>query len=108
MNRKGTVSQNTITPKATNAPTATKEKNIAQVKNVVCFKGYGHEHFRNECPNASAFTLQEWKKIQYKIRSKAMLINRNGREEVILPSTTANDLEWSYCVNDLGLLERME
>ena len=78
------------------------------MKIVVYFKCHGHGHINNECPNARAFLLKEWKDIQEITGSKAMLISRNGKEEVVWPSNIDDDPEGSYCVNDLGILERME
>ena len=33
-------------------------------KNVVCFKCHGHGHYKNECPNSRAFTIQEWREFK--------------------------------------------
>ena len=33
------------------------------MKDVVCFKCHGHGHYKNECPNASAFAQREWVEI---------------------------------------------
>ena len=37
-----------------------------------------------------------------------MLVSRNRREEVIWPSTSKDDPDSSYCINDEGTLETFE
>lgn len=72
---------------------------------MVCFKCHGHGHLKRDCPNARAFTLQEWKEITEGNRPKAMLISRDGREEIMGPFTNEDDPDGTYIVNDEGEVE---
>ena len=65
----------------------------------LCFKCHGHGNIKSECPNARAFTLQEWIEIKEVSRPRTMLINKNGKE-VVWPSTLEDDPDDSYFVND--------
>ena len=42
----------------------TKERPNVLMKDVMCFKCHSHGHYRNELPNARAFTTLEWTEIQ--------------------------------------------
>ena len=97
----------TITQEKTSSLTITPNKDIntRDLKGVVCFKSHGHGHIKSECPNVRAFTLQEWKEIREEGRPKAMLVSKNGREEVAWPR---DDPDGSYFVNDEGVLETFE
>ena len=46
-----------------------KGKGIVPNKNVVCFKchGHGHGHYKNDCPNNRAFTMQEGNEIRERL-----------------------------------------
>ena len=86
----------------------TKDRNSRDLKGVVCFKCHGHGHIKSECPNARAFTVHEWAEIREVGRPRAMLVSRNGKEEVVWPSTSKEDPDGSYFVNDEGVLETFE
>ncbi|XP_057543321.1 uncharacterized protein LOC130821549 [Amaranthus tricolor] len=105
----------TPTVTQTNAPdrippltNITKDKNPKDLKGVVCFKFHGHGHIKSECPNVRAFTVQEWTEIKDLGRPRAMMVSRNGREELVWPSTSEKDPDGTYCVNDEGVLETFE
>ncbi|XP_057526414.1 uncharacterized protein LOC130805648 [Amaranthus tricolor] len=105
----------TPTVTQTNAPdrippmtNTTKDKNPRDLKGVVCFKCHGHGHLKNECPNARAFTVQEWAEIREVDRPRAMMVSRNGKEELVWPSTSTEDPDGTYFVNDEGVLETFE
>ena len=77
------------------------------MKDVMCFKCHGHGHYRNECPNARAFTNVEWTEIFSRDRGpRAMLVAMEGEEEVILPPTPADETEGSYILTNLDTLQR--
>lgn len=78
------------------------KKTTLPLKNVVCFKCHGHSHYKNECPNAKAFTMHEWTEIQEDTKPKVMLVSRNEREEECWPSVSEEDLEGSSIVNEAG------
>lgn len=82
----------TVTPKS-----HTRDKNIATSKDVICFKCHRHGHYKNECPNARAFTQRERTEINSRIGPRAMLVFMDGKEELVLLPT--------YVVNDLGKME---
>ena len=64
-------------------------------------------HYRNECPNARAFTNIEWSEINNRERGpRAMLVAKDGEERVILPPTPADEPEGSYILTSLGTLQR--
>ena len=98
----------TITQEKTSSLTITPNKDIntRDLKGVVCFKSHGHGHIKSECPNARAFTLQEWTKI-IEEGPRVMLVSRNEGEEVVWPSTSRDDPDGSYFVNDEGVLETL-
>ena len=74
----------------------------------MCFKCHGHGHYRNACPNVRAFTTFKWAEIQNRGRPRAMLVSKNGQEEVILPPTPLDEPEGSYILTSLGTLQRTE
>ena len=91
----------------TAAPSRPKENPNAPLKDVVCFKCHGHGHYRNECPNARAFTNLEWTEINSRERApRAMLVAKDGEEQLILPHPPADEPEGSYMLTDLGTLRR--
>ena len=95
------------TSKGTNtvAPGRPKDSPNAPMKDVVCFKCHGHGHYKDECPNARAFTNIEWTEINNKKREpRAMLVAKDGEEQVILPPTPADEPEGSYILTNLGTL----
>ncbi|XP_057544861.1 uncharacterized protein LOC130824016 [Amaranthus tricolor] len=99
------------TSKSTNTtvPNRTKDRINVPMKDVMCFKCHGHGHYRNECPNARAFTNIEWTKIHSREKGlRAMLVTKDGEEKVILPPTPANEHEGSYILTNLGTLQRIE
>ena len=60
-----------------------------------------HGHYRNECPNARAFTNLEWTEINNRERGpRAMLVAKDGEEKVILPPTPADEPEGSYILTN--------
>lgn len=67
-------------------------------KEVVYFKCNGHGNFRKDCPNARAFTLQEWEEIKQDTRPRVILVTKNGKEEeVCLPlnrRTLMGHMQW--------------
>ena len=64
-------------------------------------------HYRNECPNARAFTNIEWSEINNRERGpRAMLVAKDGEERVILPPTPVDEPEGSYILTSLGTLQR--
>ena len=89
----------------TNPP---KDKVNKDMKGVVCFKCHGHGHFKSECPNVKAFTLQKWTEIKEISGAKAMLISKNGIKEVVWPSFIEDDPNDSYFGNDVGTLKRFK
>ena len=98
-----TVSKNSSTA----APIKPKDKSNVSMKDVVCFKCHGHGHYRNECPNARAFTNVEWTEINSRERRpRAMLVAKEGEEEVVLPPTPPDESEGSYILTNLGTLQR--
>ena len=100
-----TLSKNTNTV----APNRPKDKPNVPMKDIVCFKCHGHGHIKRECPNARAFTNMEWTEINDRERRpRAMLVAKDGKEEVILPPTPANESEGSYVLTNLGTLQRAE
>ena len=85
----------------------TKDKTNVPMKDVMCFKCHGHGHYRNECPNARAFTNVEWTEIHSREREpRAMLVAKDGEEKVILPPTPADEPKGSYILTNLGTLQR--
>ena len=74
----------------------------------MCFKCHGHGHYKNDCPNPRAFTIQEWTEIHEDTKPKVMLVSRNGKEEECWPSVTDEDPEGSYMVNETGSLQKYE
>ena len=100
-------SNQTTTQEKTSSLTITpRDRNTTDLKRVLCFKCHGHDHIKSECPNARAFTLQEWTKI-IEEGPRVMLVSRNEGEEVVWPSTSRDDPDGSYFVNDEGVLETL-
>ena len=94
---------------STAAPSKPKDKPNVPMKDVVCFKCHGHGHYRNECPNARAFTNIERTEINNREGGpRAMLVAKDGEEKVILPPTPADEPEGSYVLTSLGTLQRTE
>ena len=93
----------------TTAPDKLKDRPNAPLKDIICFKCHGHGHIKKECPNSRAFTNMEWTEINGRERKpRAMLVAKDGKEELILPSTPADDPEGSYILTNLGTLQRTE
>lgn len=67
-------------------------------KGVVCFKCHGHGHI----------TVQEWDVIREMGRPKSMLVNRNGKEEIVGPCTNSDDPDGTYVVGDDGEVEPID
>ena len=95
-------------PKRDNQDRGVKNKATLPLKNVVCFKCHGHRYYNNDCPNAKAFTIQEWTEIQEDTKPKVMLVSKNGKEEECWPSVSDEEPEGSYIVNEAGSLQRYE
>ena len=90
-----------------NPHTAASNKSNVPMKDVMCFKCHSHGHYRNECPNARAFTNIEWTEIHSRERGpRAMLVAKDGEEKVILPPIPADETEGSYILTNLGTLQR--
>ena len=90
-------------------PNKRKDRPNAPLKDIICFKCHGHGHIKKECPNSRAFTNMEWTEINERERKpRAMLVAKDGKEELILPSTPADDPEGSYILTNLGTLQRTE
>lgn len=85
--------RNTKTP---NTKPQSRDRTTTPIKDVVCFKCHGHGNFKNECPNARAFTQREWTEINSRVGPRAMLIFMGGKEEVILPPTLVDGPEGTY------------
>lgn len=86
----------------------TKGKSVVPIKDVVCFKCHGHGHYRDSCPNARAFTTQEWQDLRGDTKPRMMLVSINGVEEESWPSVGEEEPEGTYRVNEAGRLERYE
>ena len=93
----------------TAAPNKPKDRPNAPMKDIVCFKCHGHGHIKRECPNSRAFTNMEWTEInERESKPRAMLVAKDGKKEVILPPTPADEPEGSYILTSLGTLQRAE
>lgn len=89
-------------------PMIPRNRNTNDLKGVVCFKCHGHGHIKSECPNAKAFTIQEWDVIKEMSKPKAMFVNKNGKEEMVGPCTASDDPDGTYLIGDDGEVEPLE
>ena len=60
-------------------PPASKDKEV-NLKDIMCFKCHGHDHYKRNCPNARAFTQREWAEIHSRSGPRAMLVHMGGGE----------------------------
>ena len=70
----------------------------------MCFKCNGHGHYKNECPNARAFTMREWEEIRKDTKARVILVSKNGKEEEVWPSTIEENQDGTYKVGENGAL----
>ena len=109
--QKPVVTKPTVTPQ--NKPNRGEtNKNMSKAnttpKDVICFKCYGHGHYKDKCPNAKAFTQKKWTEIQDRTGPRARLVLINGREKVVFPPTLEDEYEGTFKVNDPGVMEKDE
>jgi hypothetical protein len=78
------------------------------LKDIVCFKCHGRGHYKSSCPNARAFTAQEWRDIKNDHSTRTMLEAQNDGEVETWPYVKEGEPEGSYRVTDSGRLQRYE
>ncbi|XP_057526384.1 uncharacterized protein LOC130805617 [Amaranthus tricolor] len=93
----------------TTTPSRPRDQPNVPMKDIVCFKCHGHGHIKRDCPNIRDFTNIEWTEINDRERRpRAILVARDGKEEVIIPPRPTDEPEGSYVLTNLGTLQRTE
>lgn len=70
----------------------TKEEFKAPKRDITCFKCGGRGHTRAQCPNASAFTKEDWMDIRSTPTKKTLLVLEDDGKEVLCKTTDEGDL----------------